>query len=262
MLATLQIGTAQRPNQIFLGLGGSLGEYQDLKQGDVVFSGGGFNFQIGYERQVEDIFRFRLGGSLLTSSVNNIDATEAKLILPYLQLGWLKNLNTTDKLRIYAGAGLDAKFVLRNADNLGNNGTAFVYANTLSALGRLEYGLGESQNWTGSFELGVGLFGWIKENVGFAFTAPQEYLEKGKFDYLQTDAVTNLYKYGEMAFLGKNTQINTAISLYKDGERGRFGITYMWDLMSYAQIENYRFTKGEHGLVISYGLKFGEKKWR
>lgn len=188
--------TAQDFKQFFITTGGAFGTHQNQTFAQSALSGGGIDFAIGGEKQAKNLFRWQLSVPVQFYTINELDPTQSTIVDPSLSFTWMKGLRTEGANRLYVGGEIEGSILYRNSSNLGNNGNSLLYNNTIAATTRLERPLGKK--WRMGLEASIGLISWVKASGGFAFSASQDFLANGEFNYLE-DPTTQFYKYGEIA---------------------------------------------------------------
>ena len=254
---TLNVLNAQDFKQFFITTGGAFGTHQNQTFSQSSLSGGGIYFAIGGEKQAKNLFRWQLDIPVQFYTINELDPTQSTIVDPSLSFTWMKGIKKDGANRLYVGGELEGSVLYRNSSKLGNNGNSILYNNTLSAAARMERPLGKK--WRLGLEASIGLLSWVKASDGFAFSASQEFLENGEFNYLE-DPTDQLYKYGELATIGKFNRFKTDISLFQDGDKARWGMKYNWHLKAYQPFTNGQMVQGTHGLKFFVGFKLGRKK--
>lgn len=233
----------------FFTLGGDYSNFQDLKYSAVQLQGIGAAFGLGWHKMTEKQAweaSLQYYGSTQSTTLNNF--VDANAYNVNLKVSWLKNLKENAPLKIYVGGAIDSDFHFRQDGELGNNSTGYLQGNTLSARGLLRKRL--NSKWEASYSLAIGLFTFAKESVGFAFSAPQEYLESGEFDYLGSSEALNPFRRMQFESIGKYTRLESKVTLH----RGKWGLGYTWNLSKYRQIKNYEVTTAAHRVTATFTL--------
>lgn len=231
----------------FLSLGGDYSNFQDLKYSAVQMQGLGLAVGLGWHKLTEkQAWEASLNyyGSKQSTSLNTFADANAYSI--NLKVSWMKNLKQDAPLKIYVGVVLDSDFHFRNDAELGNNSFYYLQGNTLSAQGMLRRQL--NKKWDISYGLSIGLFTLAKESTSFAFSAPQEYLESGEFDYLKSGDAINPFRRMQFEPIGKYTRLESKLTLY----RGKWALGYNWNLSKYRQIKNYEVTTASHRVTTTF----------
>ena len=249
---------AQNVKQVFIAVGGTAGTHQNQTFSASALSGTGLNIQLGGGTQSKNLFRWQLEMPFQSYTIQNLETTKSSIFEPNISFAWMKGLHTEKANRWYVGAELEVAALFRSTSNLGNNGKSLLYNNTLSIASRIERPLGNSQ-WRFGGDVSIGLISWVKTSDGFAFSAPQDFLTTGQFNY-DEDASIAPYKYGELAFIGQFNRVKTDFSLFKDSTRSRWGIKYNWYLKAYQPFKSGQIVQGTHGLSFFFGLKLGRNK--
>lgn len=183
-------------------------------------------------------------GAKQSTSLNTF--ADAKAHNLNLKVSWMKNLKPDADLKIYVGAAFDSDFHLRMDLELGNNSFYYLQGNTLSAQGMIRKSLNEK--WDISYGLSIGLVSLAKESTSFAFSAPQEYLEAGEFDYLTTDSAITPFKRMQFEAIGKFNRLESNLKLH----RGKWAFGYQWNLTKYRQIKDYEVTTAAHRITATF----------
>lgn len=122
----------------------------------------------------------------------------------------------------------------------------------------------KSRTIQAEFSMGLGLFAYGKDTKSFAFTAPQAFLEDGKFNYQgASDDADNPLKEHELMTIGEYRRIQTQLKLSllpKAGKKNYWELAYKWNYYSYEDVKNYRVTSGTHSIAIAYNFSFKHKK--
>jgi|GEM_PF-6489636 len=249
---------AQDVKQIFIALGGTAGTHQNQTFSSSALSGTGLNIQLGGVTQSKNLFRWQLEMPIQSNTIHNQATTKSTIFEPSISFAWMKGLHVEDANRWYVGAEIELAALFRSTANLGNNGKSLLYNNTLSIASRIERPIGNSQ-WHFGGDVSIGLISWVKASDGYAFSAPQDFLTNGQFNY-DEDASIAPYKYGELALIGQFNRVKTDFSLFKDTPRSRWGIKYNWYLRAYQPFKDGQMVQGTHGLSFFFGLKLGRNK--
>ncbi|MFK7984109.1 MAG: hypothetical protein AB8G86_29310 [Saprospiraceae bacterium] len=254
---TLSTLAAQDFKQFFITTGGAYGTHQNQTFSKSALTGGGINMAIGGGKHAKNLFRWKLAFPIQFYTLNNVIETQSPIVDASLSFTWMKGIKKDGANRLYVGGEIEGGLLFRQSEFLGNNGTSVLYTNTLSVASRLERPLGKK--WRLGLEASIGLLSWAKVTDGYAYAASQEFLENGEFNYLD-DPTGQLYKYGEIAPIGKFNRIKTDISLFQDGDKARWGTKYSWNLKAYEPFTNGQIVQGTHGLQFFIGFKIGRKK--
>lgn len=232
---------------LFIGIGGNYGSFQDVKYSNVQFAGIGGVFTVGYNQSKENYFwetavEFNAGFEF--GSTNGARST---VLNPTLYFKYLKPLNKNLKI----GARLDLlDFYLRNNQGLGNNGSYIITGHNL--YGSVMYDYRINEKWNLQSGLDLGLLSFMRESTGFAYSAPQNALEDGKFDFQNSALSTPFgYQFFEWKYFGNNLMIKTSfVFQYKD----RISIGYNWSLRHFANVKSYPVTIGAHNITFKYNI--------
>ena len=240
---TIMVSFSQSDKSLFLKLGGTYTTFQDLKYSAVGYGGIGTTFAIGVER-INDQRQWGAGfaGNFGKENPNTHNSGVATVINPKIQFHYLRTIN--DQLSI--GAHWDVLgLYFRKIDGLGNNGNYYIASSDLFAT--VSYQLGKFD-----FNFGLGVLSFQKEGTGFAFSAPQNGLENGEFDY-QNEHLSSPFgfKYYNLKTVANQLNLHTKISYRLNN---RFSLAYQWNARRFAEVENHPVTSGGHQVLIRYNI--------
>ena len=242
-LDSLTVISAQTTKNFFVELGGAYTSFQDVNYSAVSYDGAGVAFRLGIERNTPNaIWGIGLDGNFSTESPNTHDAGAVTTLHPKFYSRYLKKLN--DQFSV--GVHWDILGIyFRSTEGLDNNGGYFISSSDLFATGSYHRG-----KW--NFGLDLGLFSFQKERTGFAFSAPQNALEDGEFNY-QDEALENplKFKYFSLKPIGQQLYLRTRIQ-YQWKER--IAVGYQWTARHFAEVKNYPVTVGSHQIVVRYNI--------
>jgi hypothetical protein len=232
---------------LFIGIGGNYSSYQDIKYSNVRYSGAGGVLTIGFNKSEDNYFwetAIEINVGAETGSTHGLTST---IINPTIYFKYLKPIKKHFKI----GARLDLlDFYLRNNKELGNNGSYIITGHHLYASLMHDYKINNKWNLQSSLDLG--LLSFMRESTGFAFSAPQNALEEGEFDY-QNNALSNPfgYQFFEWKYFGNNINIKTSFEFqYKN----RLSIGYRWSMRHFADVKSYPVTIGNHNIIFKYNI--------
>lgn len=240
----LGLGTinAQTAKSFYLEFGGAVTNFQDVKYSKVPYSGGGLALNFGYEKEIDQVIwntGLNLRGSF--ESAKTFD-NKAWAINPTIQFKYLRKIS--DQFAIGVNWNVLGLY-LRNAADLGNNSIYFVASSDLMA---------SAQYRRNKFDFGldVGLLTWVKESTGFAFSASQNILEDGLFDY-QNERLEDPFgfKYYQLKSGFKHLLVQTHIDYMVSD---RFELGYQWSARHFSEVKNYPVTIGSHTLTMRWNL--------
>jgi len=238
--------------------------YQSLKAAKHQLNGTGINFGIGRniekEKSITGI-NFGFDNSNLTSSLSKYVEVKSKTFK--IDFEYLQKIKTTN-INLYLGAGLNSNFNIFENSRLTNDESTYNFLNTLMLKAALRKNLKiKSRTLQAEFKMGLGLLAYGKDTKSFAFTAPQAFLEDGKFNYQgATDDADNPFKEHQLMSIGKYRRIQTGLKLSllpKANKKNYWEIGYKWNYYSYEDVKNYRVTSGTHNLSIAYNFTFRKK---
>ncbi len=232
---------AQRTNSIYFGAGTGLSSHQDTKYSDNRYGGGGATVELGWQRNSATS---RLGLGLFIVGTNESPATHQRTSAltgnAALQLSYLRAVND----RFFVGGRWDmANLGLKKFKDLGNNGLYGLMSSNLLASGRYEYG-------KFSFGMDLGVLSYLKETFSFAFSAPQNALEDGAFQY-QNEALANplSLKYGSWHSGFSHFQIGTN-ARWQFAKR--FSLGYRWEMRRFSEVEHRPVTIGFNAVTLRW----------
>ncbi|HHS95749.1 MAG TPA: hypothetical protein ENJ45_04100, partial [Phaeodactylibacter sp.] len=186
--------------KLYFGLGGNFSSFQDVKYSSVQFSGIGGAFELGFTKQKENR-QWTLGmqseAGIERATTNDVVSSYFGNVLFYYR--YTKAL----KRKVSIGGRLDLMDTyFRKNNGLGNNGLYYLIGSHLYFSTNYHKTL--SKKWRVEAILDLGLLSFYKESTGFGFSAPQNALEAGGFNY-QDEALTNPFgfKYYHFQHLGK-----------------------------------------------------------
>lgn len=232
---------AQTTKSFFLKLGGAYTSFQDVKFSKVPYSGAGGVFSLGFEREnTKSIWEAGLAIQVSTETSSTHDIAKPFIINPKAYFKFLKKINN----RFSVGGHWDIlSLYLRQDNGLGNNGMYYVTSSDLLASVNYKYKKID-------FGLDLGILSFVKEGTSFAFSAPQNGLEDGEFDYQNEQLADPFgFKYYEIRSTFKHFILRTNIN-YQLGKR--FEVGYQWNVRHFAEVEDYPVTIGKHNLTIRW----------
>jgi hypothetical protein len=243
--------------------GMSLQNYQSLKAAKHQLSGTGLSFGLGRNIEKEKyIWGINLGfnNTNLTSSLSkSVEVNSKALKIDFEYLRKIKEAN----IDLYLGVGLNSNFNILSNSRLTNDETTYNFLNTFMVKAALRKNLKmKSRTIQAEFRMGLGLFAYGKDTKSFAFTAPQSFLEDGKFNYHSTDDADNPFKEHKLMTIGKYRRIQTDLKLSflpKANKKNYWELGYKWDYYSYEDVKDYRVTSGTHSLSVAYNFTFRRK---
>lgn len=233
-------------------LGGLYSSFQDAKFSNTSYNGfGGGSLQIGHVSEYKN--SILTGNILVRSGVANSNTFSisdlGKTLIVY------PNVNLSYHQKLYPNLSLGAKidvfdFLYRNTEGLGNNATYF--NNSINLYGSGLYRKQIKDNLQFVAQLDLGIFSFLRESRGFAFSAPQSVTESGSFNY-QDDATSNPFalKFFEAKPIWSLLNLQTLIGFkYKE----RWTLSYTWSLRRFSTVKNYPTTSAFHGLNVKFNF--------
>lgn len=239
----------QSNSGIFVDLGGAYTTFQDTKFSDVSYGGIGINAGLGFQKDgLKATWSAGLRGNFSNEKANTHSQGTSTVIHATFYSRYLKKINEN----LSVGGHWDMLgMYYRSIENLQNNGNYYITSSDLFAAAT--YQMGKFK-----FGLDLGLLSFQKESTGFAFSAPQNGLEDGEFDY-QNEELSNPFGFDYFVFkpIGQQLNIRTSI-IYQWKER--LSVSYRWSARHFAQVENHPVTIGTHQLVVRYNLTHKTKE--
>ncbi len=234
--------------KLFIDLGRSVSNFQDIKYSSVSYNGGGLNFGLGFNKKTQNKF-MEFGLTFMSSTENAKTHTSGKtsVLNPILYFKYLKPLNK----HLSVGGRIDLMdFYLRSIEGLGNNGSYVITGHHF--YGSIIYNTTINNKWDFQGNADLGLFSFMRESTSFAFSSPQNALEDGDFNY-QNEALESPlgYKYFDFKYLGNILNLKTELLLHY---KKRFSIGYKWNMKRFANVKSYPVTIGIHHFVLRYNI--------
>lgn len=230
-------------------LSGVKTSFQDVKFSNVRYNGIGAGFK--YERFAEtDTREIRMGISFnyaksKPSTFQSDDFGTSTVFSPTIFFSYAYKLN--EKFSVGGQLNLLEGF-LRNTTGAGNNSIYYNSGTHLFAHGTYKHVINDEITLRGT--LNYGLFGFMRESTGFAFSSPQSVTGNGAFDY-QNSAVSNPFgiRFYEARPFWKMGNIQTRIEMnYKK----RWTLAYTWSFRRFSTIKGYPTTSGLHTLGVKF----------
>jgi hypothetical protein len=272
LLGTGTLATfAQNPNEdttgAHLGLkaGVAIQNFQNLKSAKHILNGTGKTFGLEWGKEMpRSIWNINVGMSNVDMESSLSQYVQVKSTTFKIDAEYLRQLDS-EYFKWYLGVGLNSNFNLLENSRLQNDQSTYNFLNTLmvrTAVRKNFKILGREIQ--GEFAAGLGLLALSKDTKSFAFTAPQEFLEKGKFNYQgATGEADNPFRYHQFMGIGKYRRLQTKLNFRinpQSGKRHYWTVGYLWDYYSYEDVKNYRVTSGTHNICLSYNFMFHRKK--
>ena len=248
LLSLLFVGVinAQEYKKFYLGVGGLQSHFQDQKFSESQFRGIGGSFELGKDKQnINNLSGFKL--RINTSGEYPLGHRNYSTVFrPSLNIFRLKKIN--DKLFI-GGNWTVFDFYFRTNQQLSNNSKYQDFTTKLSATAHYKLKIRNKQL---SANLNVGLISLSKMTNGFAYVASQRTLEKGNFNYQNTNIDSPFGGEGySFKAPWKDFNIQTQIAYPLSH---RFDLIYQWELRQYSVVKNYPTTYGNHTFSIRFNF--------
>ncbi len=231
-----------------LGIGTRMSTFQDLKYSDTRYQGFGGLLSISYTKMTSKSFiELAFDLALSKEGADTHTRGQATVVSPIIYFKYLKPIGK----RLKIGGRVDALDIyFRSTQGLGNNGNYILSGHNL--FFSLHHNSKLNNNWTLISSADIGILSFMRESVGFAFSAPQNLLEDGRFNY-QDDAVSSPfgYKYFDLKYLSNNLNLKSSFMLsYKN----KLSIGYSWSIRHFANVRTLSTTAGAHNITIQYNL--------
>ncbi len=234
---------AQKKTKLYVEAGASYSTFQNTEYSDVIYSGFGSKYGLGYLRESpKSIWGVNLQFMITNekpSTHSSGDAITKNLTLQALYLRKIKD-------RLYVGITWDVLDIYsKDFDGLRNNKTSDIVGSTLWASGVYSYKKIR-------FGLDLGLVSYFMETPGFAYNTSQIILENGDFDY-QNDVLNNRFdlKYYQLKTIPNHFQVRTNIRYQVSN---RFSVAYQWHLRKFQETKHYPSTYGIHSLSVRFNI--------
>ena len=244
---------------IFLLLKSVYQSYQDSKFTNLIYSGIGAGFELGYHN--EKRHRFWGMGLYFTGAME-----KSSVGVPYdayrfgVSFNYLRNVYQSKNKSLYLGGSwniLDIYFrkaeKLNGKRHLRNNDGAYIAGSTLAFQSIFVYQY--NALWQLRTALDFQLFGMMKQSPSFANSPPQDVLEAGDYDFqpsenplFQNESPLGFLTYHFEPFY-KYIRIKFAYEvLYKK----HWSFLYHWTLRRSNKVKNYPLTQGAHTIGVKY----------
>lgn len=220
---------------------------QNTNFSNVNWYGAGGLVGVAFKKQT-DRYLLHTGGSIPLAPVRTQTHDETGNIFnPNLYLSYYRKLNSKYAL----GVRWDIiDYYIHSQTDLGNNQTYNLQSSSFFAS--LRYNAQLKKRWPIWTTLHLGLLNFNREGFSFAFSAPQNVLEEGDFDY-QDQKIDDPFalKYYELDFLTSYLNLRTSLGIQISP---RSSITYEWQMRHFSQVQGYPTTTGQHFLRYSFAL--------
>lgn len=248
LIATFQLAMAQNTSTFFLEVGGNVTSFQDEKFSDIIYSGGGLVLNLGFQKEkTQSIIGGGLNINASFESAATHDKGDVKMVHPRFYVEYLKKVSP--KLAIGAHWDILGMYY-RNIDGLDNNGNYYQTASDLMIASQYQFG---------KFRVGadLGILSLVKEGTGFAFSAPQNGLEDGEFNY-QNESLESPFgfKYGTVKSPFNHLKIRTNVQWQMS--KG-IALGYQWEMRRFAEVKDRSVTSAIHNVTIRFNLTHKEK---
>ena len=245
LFATFQLATAQKISTFFLELGPTLSTFQDQKFSDVQLSGVGGSLHLGgHTESSTGAFGYGLKLRVGQELASTYEVGSVIAVHPTFYVQYARRIN--EKLSL--GVHWDIfEVYFRNIKGLMNNGNYALASSDLLLKGQFDW-----NKWRAGLD--VGILSYNRESIGFGFSASQNALEEGRFDY-QNEALNNPLglEFFELKSLNHYLKLRSNIQYQLSN---RFGLGYEWELRRITNVENYPATLGVHRLTLRWNIRY------
>ncbi|MEE9361288.1 MAG: hypothetical protein V3U92_01675 [Cellulophaga sp.] len=233
---------AQKKSVFYIEAGAAYSTFQDTKYSDVIYSGFGGKYGIGYLKESpKNIWGINLEIIAVNEKPSTHNGGSSPTFNVVLQTMYLRKI----KDQLYVGATWDVMDVYFKTFEDLNKDRHFVSGSTLWASGIYSYKKFR-------FGLDLGLVSYFKEAPGFASIYPQQIVEKGNVNPQDDKQGTVLdFRNYQLKTIPNPVQVRTSIRYQLTK---RFSIAYKWRLRKIKQIKNYPSTYGIHSLSVRYNI--------
>jgi len=237
--------------KIYIGFDGIYTFFQDVKYSDVHYRGFGPRLSLGFEKRKNYLCGIDLNFNYSEEKASTYSVGEAMVLNLLISTKYLFPLYITKTQKFFLGGTWDLlDLYYRNIEELGNNSQFFISGSNLKLSSIYERKISENMN----LEAGITfqLFGFMKELISFGFSAPQDYLEQGKFNYQDTNIYlpTELKSYNFEPFWNY-LNIGTSLKLHYTE---RWTLAYIWNMQRSYEVKDYPLTRGYHSISLIYNI--------
>jgi len=146
--------------------------------------------------------------------------------------------------KLFLGAKIDGLDVVWHINqDLYNNGSYLIYGFNFKAFSNYQRRLND--NWVMNAQLGFQLFSVMEDGISFGYSAPQETLEKGDYNYDNIEMPVFFTPFWEYLSIETNFY-------FSYGKRWTF--SYKWRMQQSYIVKKYRMTQGYSALSVSYSI--------
>jgi hypothetical protein len=226
-------------------VGSALSAFQDSKYSDVHWTGGGFVPGMSFIWQRKGIHGVGIEGAIGTEKPKTFDGIgNTKVYRGQIYYYYVHPVKYKENCRLFLGGKIDLMDVnWRIIDDLLNNGSYLIFGTNFKAFSNYQRKL--NNKWQLNAQLGFQLFSFMEDGIGFAYSAPQQVLEKGEYNYNEMKLPTFFTPFWD--FL--NIETNFRFSYGK-----RWVFSYLWRMQQSYLVKNYKMTIGYSAVTVSFKL--------
>lgn len=202
--------------------------------------------ELGYSRITEkSYFSANTYFFFSQNSFPNVDTISSTKLAYKVNIAYLRNV----KPSFYLGVNWDIlDYYKRNTELLDNAADAYKLSSDFYISGKYLWDL--SQDWQFNFGLSYGLFSFINTEPSFSANFQQNIIDNGEVTFIDSDTKSP-FKLRNMALYGFWNELNIQTSIELNFRR-RLGLSYSWDLKTYADTKKYPVTDARHILTLRY----------
>ncbi len=238
----------------YVGLGYLHAGFQDAKFSTIQYSSNSIvSLNIGTSRETDKYFwNIDFWGDFSTLKTRNH---------PFTAINIHSRIDFKYAIKKYSPFQIGGKWTIFEGSfikfsDLGNNSLNYISSSRIHLFGKYEKRIND--NMKASFSLAVGLFGMIKEFKSFAYNAPQNVLEDGKFDFQDVGTqVPFTLSYYQFKTIGKLNSFETKLEL---DFKKRWVFFYHWNMLNYITVKRYPLTLSQHIVGARFNFIHKNKK--
>lgn len=244
--------TAQE-TKVYFGLGGLYNSFQDSRFSDVQYNKTGLLPELGFAR-ISDIDYWYLTANAFafTSSFPNYDTIKISNLGYRVKFGYLRKIGE----HYIGGSWTALDYMERDNQLLGNNSNFYRLASDIFFSWKYQYKF--NPNWSMDVGVDYGIVSFINSAPSFTANFPQNVVDNGEVSFSDASA-RSPYNLNDMEVkpFWEQLNINTRITF---DFRKRLGLTYAWNLRSYADHKGYQITDAMHNILLQFNFISHQKK--
>lgn len=242
----------EKHSKIYIGLGGVVTSFQDIKCSNVRYSGIGTRLDIGIEKRKKNIWGLDFAFIYSNEKAKTYSHGKSSVFNGILTAKYLLPLIGNKTNKVHLGGKWDVlDFYFRDIDDLNNNSTYYINGSNLKVSALYEREISNSLKL--DMALDFQILGFMKESTSFGFSAPQDPLENGEFGY-QNEALESPFGFKYFSFEAPWDYLNigTQVKLHY---KNRWTLVYNWNMQRSNKVKDYPLTKGYSSLSVIYNIK-------